>query len=75
MGDKCFKAYFEFHKEPEKRTLIFELHYDRKNLKYASRYSNAIFDYYNNLYSKNKMVETNIQAKLNCFSSLSKIMT
>ena len=73
MGDKCSKAYFDFYKGYRKRMLISKLHQDGNILKKPKDIQNAISNYYHKLYSKDEIVEANIQARCECFSNISKI--
>ena len=75
MRDKCSKAYFDFQRGPRKRSLISELHHDRKLLNSPTKIQTAISKYYYTLYSKDEMVDANIQARQECFSSKPKIVS
>ena len=73
VGDKCSKSYFDFQKGPRKRSLISKLYHDG-TLNTLHEIQSAIFEYYYNLYSKDKMVDANTQARRECFASAPKIV-
>ena len=75
MGDKCSKAYFDFQRGPTKRSLISKLHHDGKPLNTPHEIQGAISEYYYNLYSKDEMVDANIQTRRECFTSVPKIVS
>ena len=75
VEDMCSKAYFDFQRGLRKRSLISELHYDRKLLNSFTKIQSPISDYYYIFYSKDEKVDANIQARQECFSSIPKIVS
>lgn len=75
VGDRCSKEFFEFHKDPKRKSSITELMDGGRSLTAQKDLEEYILRYYKELYTNDPVVENNVEARNRCLLSVPTLVT
>ena len=75
MGDRCTKEFFEYHAGQRRPVVIHQLQEGDTILTTQPELERHVLAFYENLYSRDEQVETNIPTRLDCLSFVQRTVT